>query len=116
MKIKDSSIIPMENVSMYGSVGTSIQWLWSKNDGVSNFALRKFSIAPDGEIGIHSHAEEHEIYIISGIGEVYNNSGEKYDIKPDITLYVPPNEPHSYRNTGNTDLEFLCIIPILEKQ
>jgi quercetin dioxygenase-like cupin family protein len=115
MKIKDSSTIATENVSMFGSTGTSIKWLWSKKDDVPNFALRKFSIAPNGEIGIHSHDEEHEIFILSGAGLVYNDSGEKYDIKPNITLYVPPNEPHGYRNTGKSDLEFLCIIPIIEK-
>ncbi len=115
MKIKDSSIVSTESVSMFGSTGTSIKWLWSKDDGVPNFALRKFSISPGGEIGIHSHDEEHEIYILSGSGVVFNDSGKKYAIKSDTTLYVPPKESHGYKNTGKDILEFLCIIPLLEK-
>ncbi|MHA1237339.1 MAG: hypothetical protein ACTSQ9_06760 [Candidatus Hodarchaeales archaeon] len=41
MKIKEINKIKSESVSMYGSTGTSIQWLWGKDDGVPNFALRK---------------------------------------------------------------------------
>ena len=113
MKIKESLNIESENITMYNSTGTSIQWLWAKDDGAQNFALRRFVIHPHGQIGIHDHEEEHEIFILSGEGSVFNDSGEKYNIKANDTLYVPPNDPHGYTNTGNHDLIFLCIIPLL---
>ena len=102
MKIKESLNIESENITMYNSTGTSIQWLWAR-----------FVIHPHGQIGIHDHEEEHEIFILSGEGSVFNDSGEKYNIKANDTLYVPPNDPHGYTNTGNHDLIFLCIIPLL---
>jgi oxalate decarboxylase/phosphoglucose isomerase-like protein (cupin superfamily) len=26
-------------------------------------------------------------------------------------LYVPPDQPHGYRNTGDGPLRFVCVIP-----
>jgi quercetin dioxygenase-like cupin family protein len=112
MKIKEIDNIKSEPVSMYGSTGTSIQWMWGKNDGVLNFAMRKFVIKPGGNIGLHNHKEEHEIYILSGTGIVFDESGKKYQIKETNTLFVPPNEPHGYTNTGTDDLQLLCMIPL----
>ncbi|MCK4845018.1 MAG: cupin domain-containing protein, partial [Candidatus Heimdallarchaeota archaeon] len=45
--------------------------------------------------------------------EVFNDE-ETIEIKENDVLYVPPNEPHGYRNTGNNNLIFLCTIPFLE--
>ena len=114
MKIKNIDEIKSESVSMYGSTDTSIQWLWGKDDGVPNFALRKFSIKPSGNIGLHGHSEEHEIYILSGKGIVFDDSGNEIQIKENDTIFVSPNEAHAYTNTGTEDLQFLCIIPILQ--
>ena len=116
MKIKESLKVESENISLYGSTGTSIQWLWSKEDGVPHFALRRFVIKPGGKIGLHNHGEEHEIFFLSGTGKVFNNSGEEYEVKANDTLFVPQNEPHGYYNSGNEDLIFLCIIPLLQKE
>ncbi len=114
MKIKEISEVESESVDMYGSTGTSIQWLWGKDDNVPNFALRKFIMKPGGNIGIHNHREEHEIIILSGEGIVFDESGNEFKIKSNDTLYVPPNEAHGYKNTGSEDLQFLCIIPFLD--
>ena len=75
MRIKQIDNVESESVDMYGSTGTSIQWLWGKDDGVPNFALRKFVIKPGGNIGLHGHKEEHEIFILSGEGLVYDQDG-----------------------------------------
>ncbi|MHA2246447.1 MAG: cupin domain-containing protein [Candidatus Hodarchaeales archaeon] len=112
MKLKKVKNVPLEEVSMFGSSGTTIQWLWSKEEA-PHFSLRRFLIKPSGEIGLHSHVEEHEIFILSGEGIVFNDSGEEFHIQPEDTLFVPSDEPHGYRNTGKTDLIFLCIIPFL---
>ena len=112
MELKQVKNIKPEKVTMYGSSGTTIQWLWPKEEA-PHFALRRFVIAPGGEIGIHSHLEEHEIFVLSGEGSVFNDSGEEFHIQPEDTLFVPSNEPHGYRNAGQEDLVFLCIIPIL---
>ena len=100
-------------VTQYSSEGTSIRVLVSDEDGAPNFILRRFEIEPNGKIGLHHHIQEHEIYILSGKGEAFNDD-ETIEIKENDVLYVPPNEPHGYRNTGNKNLTFLCTIPLLE--
>ncbi len=112
MELKQVKNIKPEKVTMYGSSGTTIQWLWSKEEA-PHFALRRFVIAPGGEIGIHSHLEEHEIFVLSGEGTVFNDSGVEFHIQPEDTLFVPSNEPHGYRNASQKNLVFLCIIPVL---
>ena len=114
MKIKNVDEIKSESVDMYGSTGTTIQWLWGKDDRVPNFALRKFVVKPGGSIGSHSHSEEHEIFILSGKGSVYDDLGNEFHVKESDTIFVAPNEVHAYTNTGTEDLQFLCIIPLLK--
>ena len=98
---------------MFGSTRTTIQWIWGKKDEMPHFAMRKFIIEPGGQIGIHSHPEEHEIFILTGTGLVYNGTGQEFNISPNDALYVSPHEAHGYKNTGSINLEFLCIIPLL---
>ena len=112
MEVKRVKNIPQNEVTMYGSSRTTIQWLWSKEEA-PNFSLRRFSVTPGGEIGIHSHIEEHEIYVLLGEGTVFNDSGDEFLIHPNDTLLIESNEPHGYRNSGTSDLVFLCIIPNL---
>ena len=59
-------------VKDYGSTGTTIRWLITKEkENAPRFSLRRFEIQPGGQIGIHNHPQEHEIYILSGKGEVF---------------------------------------------
>ncbi len=36
--------------------------------------------------------------------------GERYQVKKDDSVYVPPSSKQYIKNTGNTDLRFLCIV------
>ncbi|MHA1226916.1 MAG: cupin domain-containing protein [Candidatus Hodarchaeales archaeon] len=113
MRKKTVENISPDPVTVYGSKKTFIQWIWAKDDSVPHFAMRRFVIEPNGEIGLHHHKEEHEIFILAGEGLVFNDSGEEFLIKANDALYVPPDEPHGYKNTGKEDLVFLCMIPLL---
>jgi quercetin dioxygenase-like cupin family protein len=104
---------PEEIVTMYGSTGTTVRWLINKDNGAQTFAMRRFEVQPGGEIPLHSHEADHEIYILSGEGIAFSKEQE-ITLKPEMFLYVPPHEPHGYRNTGNSALIFLCMIPLLE--
>ncbi|MCG3226265.1 MAG: cupin domain-containing protein [Candidatus Heimdallarchaeota archaeon] len=111
---KHFSEVEEQEVLEYGSTGTTIRWLITKEkDKAPRFSLRRFEIQPGGEIGIHNHAQEHEIYILTGEGEVYTHF-ETNEISVDDVLFVPPDEPHGYRNTGDENLIFLCVIPYLK--
>ncbi len=106
--------IPMEKAGMADVevTDTYIQWLLNKErDGVPNFAMRRFVMKPGGTIGLHHHPNEHEIYIIGGEGIVYGPDLVEHVVRPGNFLYVPPDEPHGYRNDGSEAFVFLCMVP-----
>ncbi len=113
MKLKHFTEEEEQQVTDYGSTKTTVRWLITKEkEGAPRYALRRFEIQPGGQIGIHGHPQEHEIYCLSGEGEVFTHF-ETAVMRKDDVLYIPPDEPHGYKNTGNETLVFLCVIPYL---
>ena len=102
-----------EKVTMANSVKTTIRWLITKDDGAKRYTTRRFEIQAGGKIGIHEHPEEHHIYILEGKGTIIDVQGNELEAKTGDVLYVPPNEPHGYRNDGNEIFAFICVIPYL---
>ena len=78
--------------------------------GADNFCMRVFEIEPGGNTPRHSHDWEHEIFVHSGSGEVLGN-GVWNGVSAGDALFVPSNEEHQIRNTGDSLLTFLCLIP-----
>ncbi len=113
MWVKHADDVDKKAVTDYGSTKTDIQWLIDKKEGL-HYAMRRFTMKPGGNIGLHHHPEEHEIYVLQGEAEVFSDK-EKKIVKAGDVIFVPPNEPHGYKNIGAEDFVFLCIIPILEK-
>lgn len=102
-----------ENVTTYGSTGVTVRWLITKKDGAIRYAMRHFEIKPNGQINLHNHPEEHEIYVLSGKARVFNDKGSETIAIPGDVLFVPPHETHGYETVGEDPFTFLCIIPIL---
>jgi quercetin dioxygenase-like cupin family protein len=64
--------------------------------------------------GPHQHHEFEEcIYVLSGQGTTFADSGE-YKLKTGDTLLVPPGEKHLTRNTGKAPLLLLCFFPVAD--
>jgi quercetin dioxygenase-like cupin family protein len=110
---KNYEDVKEEIVTKANSTKTTIRWLVTKEDGAKNFTMRRFEIQPGGEIGIHDHPEEHEIYILEGNGQVFDEKGNVTEISKNDVLFVPPNEPHGYKTLGDQPLIFICVIPYL---
>lgn len=102
-------------VTMAKSKKTTMRWLVDKSNGAKTYAMRHFVIAPGGIIPLHSHEEEHEIFVLTGSAKVLG--GEEGDMaRKDDVVYVPSNEPHGYDNTEGTEpFSFICVIPLIEK-
>ncbi|MFX1317201.1 MAG: cupin domain-containing protein [Promethearchaeota archaeon] len=97
---------PVENVF--------VRWLIDEQTGAKNFAMRRFEIKPGGEVPLHNHPQEHEIYILSGTGRFYNENGQEEIANKGDFLYIHSNEKHGIDNLGENDLIFLCLIPYLK--
>ena len=59
------------------------------------------------------HGFEECIFVLSGQGTTYADSGE-FSLKTGDTLLVPPGEKHVTRNTGKEPLLLLCFFPVAE--
>ncbi len=106
MKVIASSQVPAQEVQMEGARGCRVRWLVDRRDGAPRFAMREFEIAPGGYTPKHHHPYEHEVYILSGQGEVLQGD-EPRSIRTGDVIYIAPDEVHQFRNSGQEPLRFL---------
>ena len=92
------------------SEGISIRWVLGRPESAPNFAMRVIEFQSGAVFDTHQHPFEHEIYVLEGEGVAEGPQGE-ISMRPGIALYIPPDEPHGYRNTGVGALRFICVIP-----
>jgi quercetin dioxygenase-like cupin family protein len=110
MKVVQHEQIEAAPVQMDGAVGCRMRCLIGQEDGAPSFTMRHFDVAPGGNTPWHSHAYEHEVFVLEGQGVALSNSGER-PIASGTAVFVAPNEMHQFRNTGAGSLKFLCLIP-----
>ena len=110
LKIGRATGIPAREVTTEGAKGVTIRWLVSKNDGAPGFQMRLFEVAPGGKTPLHTHEWEHEVYILEGEG-VLTYEGEERQFSKGFFAFVPPGRKHSFSNTGEGILSFICVVP-----
>ena len=104
------------SVEMAESKDVYMRWLVGRRTGAKTYAMRHFEIKPGGIIPLHSHAEEHEIFVLEGEAKMIGGK-EIMVAKKDDVVYVPSDEPHGYDNTnGTSSFRFICVIPLLNKE
>ena len=102
-----SASVPRKTVE--AGKGTFIQVLISP-DSAPNFAMRCFTIEPGGGIPNHTNTVEHEQYVLGGHAEV-GIGGQVHRVKKGDAVFIPAGVPHWYRNDGDEDFRFLCLVP-----
>jgi len=108
MKIEKSSNVTKSPVEMDGAKDVEIRWL--KDDGADNFAMRMFELQPGGHTPLHTHPQEHEIFALEGQG-TFVFEGQEHPFEAEHVIFVPPNKEHQFRNSGQSVMRMLCIIP-----
>jgi len=109
MEVKHS--LEVDKKPVEGMPWVTVRWLWSATDGAPAFALQLFEVEPGAATPYHSHAYEHEVYILSGQGRLRGKSQE-HALGPDDTALVLPYEKHQFVNTGTDPLRFLYGVPL----
>lgn len=110
MKIVHYEQIESAPVETQGAVGCRIRCLIGPEDRAPSFSMRQFHVEPGGYTPKHTHAHEHEVFVLEGNGVVLEGEIE-HPLRPGTVVLVPPKQPHQFRNTGTGPLKFLCLIP-----
>lgn len=110
MKIEKSSNITKSRVEQEDAKDVEIRWLISKDDGADNFVMRMFELKPAGHTPLHCHPHEHEVFVLEGKG-IFVYEGKEHQIGKEYVIFVPGNGKHQFKNTGNSTLRFLCLVP-----
>lgn len=79
-------------------------------DGAPNFTMRVFELAAHGATPRHSHAWEHEVFVLGGEGAIRTEEGESA-LREGIVAFVPGGAIHQFVNLADAPLRFICVIP-----
>ena len=90
--------------------GVAGRVLVGKDDGASHFCMRMFELSEGGYTPKHAHDWEHEIFVHSGNGAVYNN-GQWTNVEAGYSIFIPEKEEHQIKNMGDDPFVFICLIP-----
>ncbi len=93
--------------------GASVRWLIGPAEEAPNFALRYFEIQPGGWSSLDQHAHDHGVMVLRGRGTVRLGE-EEFAIRCGDIVYIPSQEVHQFKTTGDEPLGFLCIVPSRE--
>lgn len=85
--------------------------LLEETDGATAAAVRRFLLDPGATVPKHTNDVEHEQYVLRGrytvgIGE------EEFRVEPGDSLLIPAGAVHWYRNDGDEQGAFLCVVPL----
>ena len=93
-----------------GAKNVRIRQVITESQGAPHFVMRVFEVGPSGYTPQHSHAWEHEVFILSGSGDVFSANGWQTIGSGDV-IFIPGHEIHQFRNSSERPLEFVCLIP-----
>ena len=93
---------------------TSSQVLLGPEDGVPNFAMRRFTMGAGGGMPRHTNSVEHEQFVLRGRARI-SVGDQVFEVGPEDVLYIPAGAPHDYQ-VLEAPFEFLCVVPNLPDQ
>jgi quercetin dioxygenase-like cupin family protein len=70
-----------------------------------------FELQPGGHTPLHTHPQEHEVFVLEGRG-TFVYEGREHPFGAEHVIFVPPGKEHRFRNAGDSLLRMLCIIPV----
>lgn len=111
MLIRNLDDLERRPVDMEGVEKTSMAVVVGREHGAPNFALRSFIVEQGGHTPRHAHDFEHEVFVVDGRGTVLLDGQERPLRRGDV-VYIPADEEHQFRASGDLALHFLCVVPM----
>lgn len=75
-----------------------------------DYVMRHFILPAGNAIPPHTHDWDHLVLSLAGHGEV-SVEDETYDLEAGNWARVPGGKEHQFRNVGDGDFAFICIVP-----
>ncbi len=75
----------------------------------SRYSLAHARVLPGKTTRWHTMRTAEVYYILRGVGEMQVDD-ETAPVEKGSAVYIPPNARQRIRNTGDADLEFLCLV------
>ena len=110
MSILKKEDMPIVEVAMAAAKNVTKQTGITGKNGWGGWSMRIFTLGKDGYTPRHSHEWPHINYIIKGKGTLFID-GKEQNVKPGDTAYVKGGEEHQFKNAGEEELSFICIVP-----
>ena len=77
--------------------------------GITQCSLAEETLPPGMAVRLHHHRKLEEIYYLVSGGGIMTVGDESRQVSAGDAIYVPCGNPHSLRNTGDTDIRLLVI-------
>ena len=90
--------------------GVTMRVVIGPDEGAPFFNMRVFEVQPGHSTPHHSHWWEHEVFVLSGQGQIKTDQGD-IPVAHGSTIFVPGGEMHQLSNTGDDPLRFICLVP-----
>ena len=100
--------VEVRSYTKAGSEGITKRVLIGPDDGAKSFAMRFFEVPPGLSSANEHHDEQHQVYIVTGEGEVLIGDSW-HGFKSSDVVFIPGGEQHCFRNTGDGILRFICV-------
>ena len=110
MYLKEVKNIDSKAVNVPGATNVFKQVLVGPQQGWTGWVMRLFTLSKGGCTPKHSHPWPHINYIVKGTGTLFLEDKEQ-DIGSDQAAYISGGEVHQFKNTGESELSFICIVP-----
>jgi quercetin dioxygenase-like cupin family protein len=92
--------------------GVTMRVVAGPAEGAPTFVMRVFEIQQGSATPFHTHAWEHEVYVLAGKG-VVRSGGKETALAEGDAVTVLPNEQHSFLNAGKDVFRMICVVPLV---
>ena len=99
----------IDSKEVVAGTATVAQVLLGPEDGMPNFAMRRFVMGEGGGMPRHTNTVEHEQYVLGGRARI-SIGGQLHEVAAGSVVYIPAGTAHHYE-VLEAPFEFLCMVP-----
>lgn len=96
---------------MDGVRGASTALMRGREHEAPYFSSRHFLVQSGVHTPRHGHDDEHEVYVVQGMGTVCLE-GREQPPGPGDVVFIPPDEPFQFKADTASSHRIFCLVPV----